>query len=78
MIKVVEVVRKRREAHFENVGDGEFFLFCDNLYLKGNFYNLEDECFNNAYCFEVDDYHYTFFDDDDDVEPVDVRIEVFK
>lgn len=73
---MIEVVRKRRCSTFENVKDGEFFLFCDNLYLKSSFYTEEEIEYCNAYCFEVDDNHYTFFDDNDEVEPVDVRIEV--
>lgn len=73
---MVKVVRKRRTATFSDIKDGEFFLFCDNLYLKSSYYNEENEDYTNAYCFEVDDNHYTFFEDDDEVEPADVKIVV--
>lgn len=73
---MVEVVRKRKSATFESVKDGEFFLFCDNLYLKSFFYDEETTDYTNAYCFEVDDNHYSFFEDDDIVEPVNVKIVV--
>lgn len=73
---MVEVVRKRKTATFEEIKDGEFFLFCDNLFLKSSYYSEEDGDYNNAYCFEVEDNHYTFFEDDDEVEPVNVKIVV--
>lgn len=73
---MVEVVRERPAATFSDIKDGEFFLFCGNLYLKSSFYDEEEGDYNNAYCFEVDDNHYTFFEDEDDVIPVNVRITI--
>lgn len=72
---MVEVVRKSRFVMFKEVKDGEFFLFCDNLYFKFPFQEGEgDYC--NAYCFEVDDDHYTFFEDNEIINPVNVKIMV--
>lgn len=75
---MVEVVRRHRVVSFEEIKDGEFFLFCNDLYFKSSFYSKENSDYYNAYCFEVDDNHYTFFEEDDDVEPVGVKIVVIE
>lgn len=75
---MVEVVKLRKSTTFNKIKDGEFFLFLDGLYLKSTFYDEESTDYTNAYCFDVADNHYTFFEDNEEVEAVDVKIVVLR
>lgn len=74
---MITIARKRSNVIFENLAEGQFFLFDEDLYLKTCLV-CDAESIYNAYQVEEDEVGYSYFDEDDEVVPVDVKITIFE